>query len=79
MTRFFLLGLLATATAAIAAEPRLATDKSVGKLELVATFDGPMPTGVTVSQKGRIFVNYPQWGDPVTEPRPFSLWPHWTP
>ncbi|HVF10206.1 MAG TPA: L-dopachrome tautomerase-related protein [Abditibacteriaceae bacterium] len=33
--------------------------------QLVATFSGPMPTGVTVSHRGRIFVNYPRWGDPV--------------
>jgi hypothetical protein len=26
-----------------------------------------MPTGVTVSQKGRIFVNFPRWGDEVRE------------
>ena len=63
MTRLLLLGLLATTPAALAAEQRLATDKPVGKLELVATFNGPMPTGVTVSQKGRIFVNFPRWGD----------------
>ena len=25
-----------------------------------------MPTGVTVSHTGRVFVNYPHWGDPVT-------------
>lgn len=25
----------------------------------------PMPTGVTVSQDGRIFINFPRWGDPV--------------
>jgi hypothetical protein len=25
-----------------------------------------MPTGVTVSQKGRIFVNFPKWGDEVS-------------
>ena len=31
----------------------------------MATFDGPMPTGVTVSHEGRIFVNYPRWGDEV--------------
>ena len=37
----------------------------MGKLEPVATFSGPMPTGVTVSQNGRIFVNFPRWGDPV--------------
>jgi hypothetical protein len=24
-----------------------------------------MPTGVTVSQSGRIFVNFPRWGDKV--------------
>jgi sugar lactone lactonase YvrE len=66
MTRLLLLGLLATTTVALAAEPRLATDKPVGKLELVATFNGPMPTGVTVSHKGRTFVNFPRWGDPVT-------------
>ncbi len=26
-------------------------------------FDGAMPTGVTVAPNGRIFVNFPQWGD----------------
>ncbi|MCP3144976.1 major royal jelly family protein [Pyxidicoccus xibeiensis] len=34
-------------------------------LEEVHAFHGPMPTGVTVSREGRIFVNYPRWGDPV--------------
>src|SRR5262245_54915555 len=43
----------------------LPQEKTTGKLELVASFSGPMPTGVTVSEKGRIFVNFPQWGDPV--------------
>ncbi|MEV1328123.1 L-dopachrome tautomerase-related protein [Micromonospora costi] len=38
-------------------------DEPVGELELVHTFTGPMPTGVTVSHRGRIFVNFPQWGD----------------
>jgi sugar lactone lactonase YvrE len=32
---------------------------------VVATFIGPMPTGVTVSKSGRIFVNFPKWGDKV--------------
>ncbi len=41
------------------------TDRTVGQLETVATFNGPMPTGVTVSQAGRIFVNFPRWGDDV--------------
>ena len=37
----------------------------VGALEAVAHFHDAMPTGVTVSQRGRIFVNYPKWGDDV--------------
>ena len=33
---------------------------------MVHTFtDGPMPTGVSVSRAGRIFVNFPKWGDEV--------------
>jgi len=43
----------------------LARDRPVGEIETVATFDGPMPTGVTVSHFGRIFVCYPKWGDKV--------------
>lgn len=35
------------------------------ELELFATFTGPMPTGVTVSKKGRVFGCFPRWGDPV--------------
>jgi sugar lactone lactonase YvrE len=35
-------------------------------LEPVAYFNGAMPTGVTVSQQGRIFVNFPKWGDEVS-------------
>jgi sugar lactone lactonase YvrE len=41
----------------------LARDEPVGELELVHAFAGPMPTGVSVSPSGRIFVNFPQWGD----------------
>ncbi|MGC5333660.1 L-dopachrome tautomerase-related protein [Micromonospora sp. DT62] len=37
----------------------------VGELELVHSFTGPMPTGVSVSHTGRIFVNFPKWGDEV--------------
>ncbi|MET8981741.1 L-dopachrome tautomerase-related protein [Streptomyces sp. NPDC004539] len=36
---------------------------------VVARFWGPMPTGVTVSRHGRIFVNFPRWGDDV----PFTV------
>ena len=43
----------------------LARDRPAGEVETVATFDGPMPTGVTVSHTGRIFVCYPKWGDKV--------------
>jgi sugar lactone lactonase YvrE len=43
----------------------LAKDRIIGQLEVVATFGGPMPTGVTVANNGRIFVNFPKWGDNV--------------
>ncbi|WP_207461180.1 L-dopachrome tautomerase-related protein [Azospirillum sp. SYSU D00513] len=43
----------------------LPSDEPVGALEPVVQFDGPMPTGVTVSHRGRIFVNFPKWGDEV--------------
>src|SRR5437763_3721468 len=42
---------------------QLPTDETVGELEFVHAFTGPMPTGVSVSHTGRIFVNFPQWGD----------------
>ena len=44
---------------------RLAADAPLGELEPVAYFDGAMLTGVTVSRGGRIFVNFPKWGDDV--------------
>ena len=48
------------------ADPRqLATDAPLGALETVALFDGAMLTGVTVSRGGRVFVNFPKWGDDV--------------
>lgn len=43
----------------------LAADAPLGDLEPVAFFDGAMLTGVTVSHGGRIFVNFPKWGDDV--------------
>src|SRR4051812_15657290 len=43
----------------------LATETVVGELEPVVYFNGPMLTGVTVSHSGRIFVNFPKWGDAV--------------
>jgi sugar lactone lactonase YvrE len=48
---------------------RLPSDEPLGVLESVVHFNGAMPTGVTVSHKGRIFVNFPKWGDEV----PFTV------
>lgn len=31
--------------------------------ERVFAFNGAMPTGVTVTETGRIFINFPRWGD----------------
>lgn len=38
-------------------------EKSIGELEQVFAFSGAMPTGVTVSEDGRIFVCFPDAGD----------------
>ena len=43
----------------------LPADQPLGALEPVMSFNEAMPTGVTVSQQGRIFVNFPKWGDNV--------------
>ena len=43
----------------------LARERVIGKIEVVATFDGAMPTGVSVANDGRIFLNFPRWGDDV--------------
>ncbi|HEX4796579.1 MAG TPA: L-dopachrome tautomerase-related protein [Humisphaera sp.] len=47
------------------ASARIPPSEDVGNVETIAYFNGPMPTGVTVSHSGRIFVSYPKWGDPV--------------
>lgn len=68
---------LSTLSAAIFAAPsdhsaapvQLASDQPSGKAEVVATFWRAMPTGVTASENGRIFVNFPRWGDDV----PFTV------
>lgn len=54
--------LIAAATISLAA---CATTRSQDPfaVERVATFEGAMPTGVTISPSGRTFVNFPQWGD----------------
>lgn len=64
MRSILVLALIGLALRAASAVP-LATDGVIGHPEVVATFNGPMPTGVTVSHRGRIFVNFPRWGDDV--------------
>jgi len=49
----------------VSSSPQLATENIIGQLKVVATFNGPMPTGVTVANDGRIFVNFPRWGDHI--------------
>jgi sugar lactone lactonase YvrE len=44
-------------------------ERSYGKLETVAIFRDAMPTGVAVTETGRVFVNFPRWGDDV----PFTV------
>ena len=44
---------------------KLPAEEPLGVLEPVAYFYGAMPTGLSVSQQGRIFVNFPKWGDDV--------------
>lgn len=46
----------------------LPREKTMGNLEVVATFNGPLPTGVAVSDDGRVFVNFPRWGDEKVYP-----------
>ncbi len=68
------LGLLITCFAVLAfytpsfaakSSDNLPQSKNIGTIEQVAAFTGPMLTGVSVSQSGRIFVNFPRWGDKV--------------
>ncbi|PKA73093.1 sugar lactone lactonase YvrE [Pseudomonas baetica] len=59
----------AHAVNAVALPANAPADRPFGKLEQVHAFYDAMPTGVTVSETGRIFVNYPRWGDDV----PFAV------
>lgn len=45
--------------------PQLPQAQSINNLQPVAQLNGAMPTGVTVSRSGRLFVNFPKWGDRV--------------
>lgn len=64
----FLLMATASLMLAVPAVEAYAKDKAP-KLETVATFNDAMLTGVTVTHDGRIFINYPRWGDDV----PFTV------
>jgi len=46
-----------------------ATEQIIGSVETVHEFNDAMPTGVTRTRDGRLFVNYPRWGDDV----PFTV------
>jgi sugar lactone lactonase YvrE len=61
LTSFILVCLIS----GVSSSQPLATENIIGQLEIVATFNGPMPTGVTVANDGRIFVNFPRWGDNI--------------
>lgn len=47
------------------AQTRRNSGNQINRIEQVFAFPNQMPTGVTVSQSGRIFVNYPRWEDKV--------------
>jgi sugar lactone lactonase YvrE len=53
--------------AAVAAS--LPSERTIGRIEAVFEFRRAMPTGVTVASDGRIFINFPRWGDDV----PFTV------
>jgi sugar lactone lactonase YvrE len=66
MTDYFPYESVSKSEHTIIPDERLPSEEPLGVLEPVAYFNGAMPTGVTVSQKGRIFVNFPKWGDEVS-------------
>jgi sugar lactone lactonase YvrE len=51
------------------ADSQLPSERVIGEIEPVFEFYDDMPTGVTVSASGRIFINFPRWGDAV----PFTV------
>jgi sugar lactone lactonase YvrE len=58
-----------TGTPSPTVDTQLASDRTIGRIEPVFEFHGAMPTGVTVSSSGRIFISFPRWGDNV----PFTV------
>ena len=61
----FMMGLLLTLCGEVRSETQLARPDVLGDAEVIATIKGAMPTGITVADSGRIFINYPRWGDNV--------------
>lgn len=57
------------ASSASGSGTHLASDRPIGKIESVFEFHDAMPTGVSVAADGRIFINFPRWGDDV----PFTV------
>jgi sugar lactone lactonase YvrE len=57
------------AKASSASGKQLASDRPIGAIEPVHEFYDAMPTGVSVAADGRIFINFPRWGDDV----PFTV------
>ena len=53
------------ATCSLVKASPIPEQQSIGELETVAEIHGAMPTGIAVSTSGRIFINYPRWGDDV--------------
>lgn len=49
--------------------PQLPSNRMIGEIEPLFAFYDAMPTGVSVSALGRIFINFPRWGDDV----PFTV------
>jgi hypothetical protein len=58
-----------TAASRSTVSTHLASDRTIERIEPVFEFHGAMPTGVTVSSSGCIFITFPRWGDNV----PFSV------
>ena len=69
MNRGVLLAAAILLGASSASAIQLPSERTIGRIEAVFEFQGAMPTGVTVARNGRIFVNFPRWGDDV----PFTV------
>lgn len=69
MFRYMMTAALTAAAVYSVVDVGSAAENTIGRIETVATFNDAMPTGVSVSVDGRIFVNYPRWGDDV----PFTV------